>query len=84
MRKSKATLKKKKDIMCLVAQSCLTFCYPMVCSLPGSSVHGDAPGKNTALGCHTVLQGIFPRGSSLKDCTCISYISCIGRQALYH
>ena len=24
----------------LVAQSCLAFCYPMDCSLPGSSVHG--------------------------------------------
>ena len=24
----------------LVAQSCLTFCDPMDCSLPGSSVHG--------------------------------------------
>ena len=23
-----------------VAQSCLTLCDPMVCSLPGSSVHG--------------------------------------------
>ena len=26
--------------VCLVAQSCLTFCYPMDCSPPGSSVHG--------------------------------------------
>ena len=25
---------------CLVAQSCLTLCDPMDCSLPGSSVHG--------------------------------------------
>ena len=24
----------------LVAQSCLTLCHPMDCSLPGSSVHG--------------------------------------------
>ena len=27
---------------------------------PGSSVHGDSPGKNTAVGCHTLLQRIFP------------------------
>ena len=33
-----------------VAQSCLTCCNPMDCSLPGSSVHGDSPGKNTAVG----------------------------------
>ena len=27
---------------------------------PGSSVHGDSPGKNTGVGCHALLQGIFP------------------------
>ena len=25
---------------CVCAQSCPTFCSPMACSLPGSSVHG--------------------------------------------
>ena len=29
-------------------------------SLPGSSVHGDSPGKNTEVGCRFLLQGIFP------------------------
>ena len=29
----------------LVAQSCLTFCVPMDCSPPGSSVHGLPGGK---------------------------------------
>ena len=28
------------------APSCLTFCNPMDCSLPGSSVHGIFPSKN--------------------------------------
>ena len=32
----------------------------MDCSLPGISVHGDFPGKNTRLGCHDLLEGIFP------------------------
>ena len=34
----------------------------MDCSLPGSSVHGDSPGKNTGVGCLSLslLQGIFP------------------------
>ena len=35
--------------MCIRAQSlqsCLTLCDPMDCSPPGSSVHGDSPGKN--------------------------------------
>ena len=44
---------------CLVVQSCPTLC-PMDCSLPGSSGHGDSPSKNTRVGCHTLLQGIFP------------------------
>ena len=32
----------------------------MDCSLPGSSVPGDSPGKNTGVGCRTLLQGILP------------------------
>ena len=31
----------------------------MICSPPGSSVHGDSPGKDTGMGCHALLQGIF-------------------------
>ena len=44
---------------CSVAQSCLTLCNPVDCSLPGSSVHGDSPGKDTGVGCHALFQGIF-------------------------
>ena len=36
----------------------------MDCSPPGSSVHGDSPGKNTGVGCHALLQGIFPTQES--------------------
>ena len=32
----------------------------MDCSPPGSSVHGDSPGKNTGVGCHALLQGNLP------------------------
>ena len=50
-----------------VAQSCLTLCDPMGCSPPGSSVQWDFPGKNTGVGCHSLLQGIFPtKGSNLS------------------
>ena len=45
--------------MCLITQSCPTLCDPMDCSLPGSSVHGHSPGKNTGAVCHALLQGIF-------------------------
>ena len=34
-------------IVVLVDRSCLTLCDPVDCSLPGSSVHGIFPGKNT-------------------------------------
>ena len=44
----------------LVAQLCPTLCNPMDCNLPGSTVHGDSPGKNTRVGSHSHLQGIFP------------------------
>ena len=44
----------------LVAQSCPTLCDPMGGSLPGSSVHGDSPGKSTGMGCHALPQGILP------------------------
>ena len=45
-------------------QSCPTLCNPMDCSPPGSSVHGNSPGKNTGVGCHALLQGILPTQGS--------------------
>ena len=49
-------------------QSCLTLSDPMDGSPPGSSVHGDSPGKNTRVGCHALLQG----SSRPRDRTCAS------------
>ena len=66
-----------KVYLCLLALSCLSLCDPMDCSLPGSSVHGDSPGKNTGGGCRALLQGIFPTqvwNPGLLHC----------RQILYH
>ena len=40
----------------LVAQSCLTLWDPVDCSLPGSSVHGGSPGKNTGVGSCSLLR----------------------------
>ena len=45
---------------CLIAKSCPTLCKPMDCTLPGSSIHGNFPGKNTVVGCHFHLQRSFP------------------------
>ena len=58
-------------------QSCLTFCEPMDCGLPGSSVHEILQAR--------ILERIAMlssrRSSQLRDWTCIS---CIGRQILDH
>ena len=40
-------------------------------SPPGSSVHGDSPGKNTIVGCHALVQGIFPTQGSNPRLLCL-------------
>ena len=67
--------------MCLATQLCSILCDPMDCSLPGFSVHGDSPGKNTGMDCHALLQGIFPTQESnpgLSNCWRILY--CLSHQ----
>ena len=63
--------------MCLVVHLCPTLCDTVDCSPPGSSVHGDSPGKNTGVACHALLQGIIPTQGSNPDLP--HY-----RQILYH
>ena len=46
--------------VCSVAQLCPTLCDLRDCSLPSSSVWGIFTSKNTGVGCHFLLQGIFP------------------------
>ena len=60
-----------------VTQSCPTLRDPMDCSPPGSSVHRDSPGKNTRVGCHAFLQGIFPTQGSNPGLLCC-------RRILFH
>ena len=62
--------------------TCLLSCVrllasPMDHSLPGTSVHGDSPGKNTGVGYHFLFQGIFPTQGSNP---CLPH----SRQILYH
>ena len=64
--------------VCVCAQSYPTLCGPLDCSLSGSSVWNFS-GKNTGVGCCFFLQGIFPTQG-----ICVSRVSCIGRQILYH
>ena len=78
-------------MLCLVPQSCPTPCDPRDCSPPGSSAHGDSPGKNIGVGYYTLLYSILAwvaisssKGSSwIRNWTCISYISCTGGYILY-
>ena len=54
-------------LLCMGAQELQlypTLHSPMNCSLPGSSVRWDSPGKNTGVGCRALLQGIFPSQAS--------------------
>ena len=67
--------------LCLVIQSCLTLCNLMDCSPPGTSVCGDSAGKNTGVGCHALLQGIYPiqgLNPGLLHCRWILY--CLSHQ----
>ena len=47
-------------VLCLVAQSCPNLWDPMVCVLRDSSIHVDFPDNSTGVGCHALLQEIFP------------------------
>ena len=65
------------SVLCLVTQWCPTLCNSMYYSPPVSFVHGDFPGKNTAVGYHALIQGIFTTQKSNPG-----FPSC--RQILYH
>ena len=72
---------KNVHVLCLVAQSCSTLCDPMDCGPPGSSVHGDSPGKNTGVGCHALFQGIFPnQGLNPHLLHCRRILYCLSHQ----
>ena len=49
----------------------LILCDPVDCTLPGSSVHWHSLGKNTGMGCHTLLQEIFHAQGLNPCCLCI-------------
>ena len=66
--------------LCSVIQLCPTLCGPMDCSPPGSSVHRIFQAR--------ILEWVafsYFRGSSRpREQTCVSCISCFGRQILYY
>ena len=72
---SKSLLTYILNVLCLVAQLCLTLCSPMDCGPAGSSVHGIFQAR--------ILEQVaisYSRGSSQpKDRTGVSCVSCMGR-----
>ena len=64
-----------------ITQLCPTLHHPVDCSLPVSSVHGIFPGKSTGVGCHFLLQGIFPtQGSNPGLPYCRQKLYCLSHQ----
>ena len=55
-------------VLCLITQSYLTLCDLMDRSPPDSSAHGSSPGKNTGVGGHVLLQGIFLTQGNFCKC----------------
>ena len=60
--------------------SVLALLGPCGWTLPGRLLcPWDSPGQNTGVGCHALLQGIFPTQGSTR----VSCASCIGKRVLY-
>ena len=58
--------------VCMCAKSlqlCLTLCNPMDCSLPGSMGFS----RQTGVGCHALLQGIFLTQELNPRISCLLY-----------
>ena len=70
-------LSMKVKVKQLVARSCPTLCNPMYCSPPRLLCPWGSSGKNTGVGCHALLQGIFQTQESN-----LGLLQC--RQIFYH
>ena len=81
-------LKKNRYLFCILEmcvhdkslQLCPTPCNPMDCSPPVYSVHEILQARIL----EWVAMSSSRRSSRSRDRTCISYISCFGRQVVYH
>ena len=61
-------------VLCLVAQSCPALCDPMDFP-PGSSVHGDSPGKNTGVAMPSSRGSSQLRDRTQASCTAVDSLS---------
>ena len=72
---------RKPKMKVLVAQSCPTLCDPVDCSLLDSSAPWNSPGKNTGVGSHYLLQGVFlTQGWNLSLLHCKWTLNCLSHQ----
>ena len=66
---------------CVHAKS-LQLC-PTLCYLPGSNCSWDSPGKSSGVGCHSLVQGIFPtQGSNPSLLCCRQILYCLSESCL--
>ena len=55
-------------------QSCRTLCDPMNCTHPRLLCPWDSPGMHTGMGCHALLQGIFPTQGQNPSLLCLLHL----------
>ena len=72
-REGSSLISAQSESSCAYVLSCVRLYDPMACSPPGSSVHGDSPGKNAGVGCYSLLQRIF----LTQGVTPVSCVFCI-------
>ena len=58
VREGKGRKNQLRDMKVKVTSHFMSDCDAMDYSLPGSSAHGNSPGRNTGVGYHALLQGI--------------------------
>ena len=57
--------------ICALSRLVMSDSWDLDCSPPGSSVHGISSEKNTRVGCHFLLQGIFPMQGLNPSLSCL-------------
>ena len=88
MNKLKEPWQTKMNNTCVLIHSVMsnsvmpwTACQAPLFCLQGSSVHWDSPGRNTGVGCHAFLQGIFPtQGSNPGLLHCRQILYCLSHK----
>ena len=78
----KVTLSRRHMHACMLSHFSRVWLFTMLWTVARTKLLSpwDSPGKNTGVGCHFLLQGIFPTHGSNPGLL----VSCLGRWVLYH